>query len=699
VYLSLKSSLRSARVFLFAFFGAGAVLSAGCHHQNYGDSGYGIGWVTVSNGTGSNSNNVQFASYVVTIDSITLTDAVGNQYTAIATPEPVDFTRITDIAELWGNATIPADTYVGATITLDYTDAQISVWEQGKAVAATLSEIGGAQITQLSVNVGFDPKNPLVVTNSYSTTNAQRVALDFDLAASNVVDMSNPAVPVVTPAPFFRFSNAAADAKLIRVRGPLVNSNLTTGTYSIYERPFFDETNSIGTLSLFNSDSTIYTINGTTYVGSAGLDALQQTSAGVTATLAYTNFQVTPSSNNAQGQPTGTAGIFHTLYMVGGGSLETNYTENMTGEVIARSGNTLTLTNVILAGAIVALYQGYFEYLPSTVLAQVTVGPSTVVTAEGNSTLTNLDYNSIAVGQRISAIGTVPTFTATNVVLNAVSPTPGSTAGQVRLLSTSLYGSLNSSTANSLSMNLLAIDEIPVSQFTFTGNGPVAPSPATFAVDTSEAGTLPSFPALPQPPPVWIDGLVNSFGAAPPDFLAIPNLYRAPTPDGSNSPVKIETEVPASLQVSWNSTTGTLDPFSTIAAAGIQVNLAAVQTANIYVGAETIPLAGLTNPVTIVPNTVANCLVVTNLPAGQSQQPCQTNFAYGPVVVTPSYTTIAISQIQQFNGFADFVAGVRQTYDPTSAGATPVPVVQFSANGYFNRSTNTFTANSIDVVL
>jgi hypothetical protein len=66
--------------------------------------------------------------------------------------------------------------------------------------------------------------------------------------------------------------------------------------------------------------------------------------------------------------------------------------------------------------------------------------------------------------------------------------------------------------------------------------------------------------------------------------------------------------------------------------------------------------------------------------------------------VTPSYSTVAISEIQQFNGFADFVAGVVPQYSPPT-GTTALPVLQFSANGYFNRSTNTFTANSIDVVL
>jgi hypothetical protein len=566
-------------------------------------------------------------------------------------------------------------------------------------------------LTTVSVNVAFDPKNPLVVTNSYATTNAQRVALDFDLAASNTVTPGTPAsgttaavAPAVVAIPYFRFSNAPADNKLIRVRGPLVNSNLTTATYSVYERPFFDESNNIGTLSLFSSDATIYTINGTTYVGPPGLAALQQTSAGVTTTLSYTNFQVTPSSNNGQGQPTGTAGIFHTLYMIAGGSLETSYTENLTGEVIARNGDLLTLTNSILAGSTVALSQGYFEYLNGTILAQVHVGPSTVVTAEGNATLTNLNSDSIGVGQRISAIGTYTAPSATNIVLDAVSPTLGSTAGQVRLMSTTLYGLYNSSAAGSLSLNLQAIDEIPISQFNFAGNGATTPNPAAFVVDTSKISNL-SLGTTAVNDPLWVDGFVAPFGSAPPDFLALPNLYRAPTPDGSVAPVRLEADVPASMQVLWpdtTATTGTKYPFATLTAAGLTINLAGPNattpvSAVIQIGAETIPLGSLSSAVTVVPNTVADCVTVVGLPAGQSQQPCNTNFSFGPIAVTPSYTTVAISEIQQYSGFADFIAAVAPQYSPSVS--TSLPVLQFTANGYFNRATNTFTANSIDVVL
>src|ERR1700690_4013813 len=233
------------------------MLAGGCPHSTIYSSNYGIGWVTVANGTGNYGNNVQFASYVVTIDSITLTDAVGNQYTAIGTQEPVDFVKLSNIAELWGSATIPADTYVSATITVDYSNAAVALLVGGVPTPATVKIPGLTTLSVISVPVTFDPANPLVITNSYASTNAQRLALDFDLAASNVVDLTtSPAT--VTAAPFFRISNTAADSRVIRVRGPLVNSNAVTLTYSVYERPFYDEAASIGTLSVFANAETLF---------------------------------------------------------------------------------------------------------------------------------------------------------------------------------------------------------------------------------------------------------------------------------------------------------------------------------------------------------------------------------------------------------------------------------------------------------
>ncbi len=62
--------------------------------------------------------------------------------------------------------------------------------------------------------------------------------------------------------------------------------------------------NNLGSLSLFNSASTIFTINGTAYVGDAGLKAISLLSAGTTMTAAYTTFQpvYNPANKGVRGQ-------------------------------------------------------------------------------------------------------------------------------------------------------------------------------------------------------------------------------------------------------------------------------------------------------------------------------------------------------------------------------------------------------------
>jgi len=683
-----------------------ALALAACHGHDGVDSGYGVGWVTVTNLTGGyGPPNVHFASYVVTIDSVTLTDSVGNVYTAISTAEPVDFTKLSNVAELWGNADIPVDTYVSATITLDYTNAQIAVYVNGVPTQTKVQFSGGAAVSQISITTLFDPNNPLVVTNSLSSTNAQRLSLDFDLSVSNTVDFTTTPFPTVTANPYMRFANAAPDTKKIRIRGPLINSNTSTGTYSLYERPFYDEVDNIGTLSIFNSDATIWNINGSVYTGAPGLVQLQSLSAGVTTTLAYTTFQVTPSTQNQQGQPTGTAGIFNSLYVVAGGSLESIYTEHLTGDVVARTDNgttaTLTLTNATVAGDEVELDQGYFQYLTgapayptgtTTAITQVTLDSTTVVSAEGTAALQNLTYGSVAVGQQISAIGVYTSPAAGTIVLNATNQTSGSTAGQVRLLPTNLFGTLQSTATNSLTMNLQTIDEIPVSVFNFAGNGATTPAAGAFSVDTANAGGG-AFASAAAGAPIFVSGFTSGFGAAPPDFDSFVNLQEAMTPDGVVSGVNLEADVPAVLQVLWSGT-GTATPFATFTAGGLTIDLTntALNSAVIQVGAESVPLTSLDGTLNIVPNPVANC--VTPVPATSTQQPCLPLFSYGPITVPISATvTTAFNELLEFNTFSGFNASLKPTISTTEL------VTNLTATGYFNRSTNTFTANSVDVVL
>jgi len=376
---------RFARIFSSALLCVAGVIAAGCHHNNL-DSGYGVAWITLSDTTPDD-----YTSYTVNVDSVTLTGEAYGVITAIATPETVDFTKLDNINELFSAASIPNDTYTSASIILDYTTANVSVMVNGVPTLAKVVDTTGAAVTTQTINVTLDPKNPLIIVPTLSSSSAQRLAINFDLAASNVVDHST-SPPKVTIKPFVTVSAGAPDTKPIRVRGPLINSDINIGTYTVYVRPFYDEVDVLGQLTMFNDANTVYLINGVYYTGKPGITALSLLSAGTTMTAAYTTYQPSPSLNASV-----TAGKFNSTYVVAGSTLEDFYTQGLEGDVIKRSGNTLTLR-----GATLFLNDGQTSYI-NTPDAVVLLGPNTIVAADDNPTLKGLDYKSVSVGQHIIA--------------------------------------------------------------------------------------------------------------------------------------------------------------------------------------------------------------------------------------------------------------------------------------------------------
>ncbi len=105
-------------------------------------------------------------------------------------------------------------------------------------------------------------------------------------------------------------------------------------------------------------------------------------------------------------------------------------------------------------------------------------------------------------------------------VLNATG-TSSTNTGSVRLQSTEFWGPLVSSAGAGLVMNLQTINNWPVSDYDFAGNGVTAaqdPAPAAFSVD-SGAIALPAGTAAGDP--LWVNGFTTPFGSAPPDFTAV----------------------------------------------------------------------------------------------------------------------------------------------------------------------------------
>jgi hypothetical protein len=716
---------RYARKCLSALICTAAFVAAGCHNPL--TSGFGIAWTQMTVEPGD------FTTYIVTVDSVTLNGIHVGEITALATPEIVDFTQLNNYAELYASASIPNDTYTSAIITLDYTpivnggQSAIGVMDaNGVPQQANVVGPNGQPMTTVSVTVNFDPLHPLVITGTFASTSAERLAIDFDLAASNYINRStNPATVVVRP--FLTVGIQPSDTKLVRVRGPLINSSVGAtagsnigptipaptpapgdiGTYSVFVRPFFDEVDSLGSLSLFNSAKTIYTINGVAYVGVAGISALQALSAGTTQTIAYTTF--TPDINPLTSPPA-TGGTFFPVYVLGGSTAEDIFTEGLSGYVVARNGNTVTLRNwtFVFNDDEIFINQIQPLQLPPTTTAdaKLLLGPNTTVTVDNSTAILNSD--AISVGQYISARGILPngnTVLDPVMTLDATGNTSEDT-GSVRILNSQAFGSLVSSASGSLVMNVQTINGWPASVFDFRGNGASAtPTAAAFSVNSGTLALPITSAGVPVAAgdPLWVNGIFTAFGSAPPDFNAtavnseasvqvVGGYGTTPAPGNSTAPGNLVCGVgsqvctPASLQVTWPS--GTTTPFTGFSSDGFSIDLsnAQLQTAQILIGGETIPLTSLPASPQIVP------IASSSATATFSPQYTVGNPTTSSIFPT-STTSIAATAINCFSLFPMFAAHVDALMNSAN------PALQMQARGVYNRTTNTFTATTVNLVL
>jgi hypothetical protein len=636
---------------LGALLFSAAFILAGCHNNNQ-DAGFGIAWTTLSV-----DPDPRFTSYLVVVDSVVMTGKADGAVTAIATPELIDLAKLNNVSELWASASLPIDTYTAATITLDYTAAQISVLVNGVPTAVQVLDSTGAPVTQVVVAVQLDPANQITPVDTLSATDARRLALNLDLAATNSINFAT-TPPTLTVNPYMSVSTAASDNRLIRVRGPLINSSVPEGTYTITTRPFFDEVDSLGILTLFNSPTTVYSIAGSTVVGAPGLSAISVSSAGSTMTAAYTTFQPTTVP-----QPGVIAGKFNTQYVISGGTLEDFFTDGLEGDVIARSGNTLTLRSAVLAQTSA---QAVNLIIPDT---PVTLGPGTLVTADGIPGLT-LNQSAVTVGQHVVVRGLITSFDPTTGALTFdASGTTNTDTGSVRIVSldTRVSGSiLSTDNASTATLNLDSINGYPVSVFNFAGTGSASgtnANPASFVVSSQGLGfpANPAGNALAAGDYLAVNGYGAPFGSAPPDFLA--------------STINAEATIPATINVQW--TTGDSAPFATATSASLSVNLtnAALTTASILIAGETIDMTTL--PVSPQISPVA-----------ATTDPNSALTLFMPVFSVGSNAL----GIESFNTLTPFEAQAATLFATT-------PATQFLAHGFYNRATNVFTASRINVVL
>ena len=467
----LTKTRKSWRATLFVVLSlVSAGMLGGCGSSSSDSSGSGQVIVGLTDAPGD------FLKYAVGVKSLTLTRADGAVVSVLPNSATVDFTQYTEMTEFFTAATVPSGRYVKATLTLDYTNASIQVEKNGVATDAVARDSGGNAITTLDVNVTLSNANSLVIAPGVPS----HLALDFDLASSNSVDLTQ-SPPVVTVSPILVADVQLNDSRQHIVRGLLGSVNTSAGTFDLTLRPLFAAAGNFGGVNIHTDGNTDFEIDGQSYTGSSGLSALAQ--------------QTQNSWVLVMGHFNTATKRFVATEVHAGSSVAVNGQDVVTGVVLSRNGSNVITVN---AGSIVR--SNGTMIFNKNITADLTA--ATTVTRQLDPPGTTYGNSAISVGQRVRLVGTLDTG-ATNIVL--------SNLFQPRLLLTQISGTVVSD-ATELVVNLQHIMGRPISLFTFSGTNA---DPANYQVDRV---TLPG--GLAAGTPVKVRGFVNAFGSAAPDFTA-----------------------------------------------------------------------------------------------------------------------------------------------------------------------------------
>jgi Domain of unknown function (DUF4382) len=627
------------RTLLSLTAGTGLLLLAAC---GGGASNMNLGGSTTSNSQTSSSQSCgsscgtvlatltdapgDFLSYVVTVSSLQLQEANGATVETVPVPTTVDFAQLVNLTELINAGQIPAGRYTSAVMVLNYAGATITAQDSsGNPVSLTPVDGSGNPITGTEqVTVTLDSGHPLIITAG----NTSRIAFDFNIAASDLVNLT---ADTVTVSPTLTATIAPSDDKPVRVRGTFASAG--SSDFVVNVEPFWSQTTT-GQFTVNVTSTTTYEVNGTSYNGAAGLTAIAALATGTTiASFGTLDTSTSPAT-------------FTATNVMAGSSLQSATQFELSGTVVARSANTVTLSAATWSKPL-GIYGGFArQSIP------VTVASGTVVTEQGSTG--SFTIADISVGQHVDVFGSA--VQGGNGGITSVD----ASAGAVRLDYTPAWGLITTlaapsgSAAGSAVVNLMALDGLSVGSFTFAGTGTTSGNDAAAQSYVVGTGTL-SQAGLAVNAPIQVLGFVTPFGTAPPDFSATSLVNYA----GINN----------YLNVSWG-WSGSATALTGLTASSTSLTLSLSNVGwehNVRIGPENIDLTTLSTAPTIVPNTMGT----VNFTIGHARS----------------------FKAENFSSFASFVTQL------SSELTGSVGVIQVSAEGSYDSTTNTFTANSLAILL
>jgi hypothetical protein len=580
-----------------------------------------------------------FLTYRVGLASVELQTSGGSSAVkALPAGTTVDLANLVNLSEVLGAATAAAANYTAATITLDYSSAVI-VYDDGSLNGVALTPVGtsGQALGQVQLTLTLDPTNELTV----SSGKVSRLALDFKLAASNIVNATN---KTVTVTPLVAASASAIDTKQVRVRGPSKSTDTANTRFTTGVTPFDFSVEETGQVVISATDTTTYEINGTAYTGTSGLTQLSALSSSsmidTLGTATSSSSTTTSTSNGTTTTSTSTTVSFAATQVLAGTSVQSSSLDRVSGIVAARSGNTLAIEDGTLIGI-----DGSNTFLTGT--ATVNVGSNTAVTLVGQGGAESYSIGQISVGSLIYAYGTATTASSGTVTLDA-------SAGRVRLGPTAASGLVTVVGSGQLTLGLNSLGGRLVAPFDFAGTGSTTGGQASAGGYVVTTGSL-SLTNSTVGVPVEVTGFTTSFGAAPPDFTA--------------STLLDPTTISAELVLDWGA--GTATPFTTYSSSAIDVDPsnASIGTRHaIQIGAESINIVGIASDPLIEPSSSGSNLV----------------FAIGHT---------ASGSVTNYTTFAAFITALQSELNGSVLATGMTAVGQYTTSSYV------LSATSITLVL
>jgi hypothetical protein len=582
-----------------------------------------------------------FLSYQVNLVSLQLQKADGSTVETLPATTAVDFVQLINLSEILSVRQIPPGDYVAAQVTVDFTNASIMVDDgTGTGVAVKPVDSTGAALGQLQLMVQLDAKNHLQI-NAAKTS---RIAFDFNLLASNMVDLT---AKTVTVSPVLVAGVVPVDNKQVRVRGEIASVDTANNAYTVQVDPFHDHNDDKqSAFVVHTTNTTTFEINGTPFVGAAGLAQL--------ATLASDTLSV------AFGSVDLTTQAFTATDVLAGTSVEGGGFDHILGTVIARTGNTLTVRAAHMQDHDNGdNHDGADNFMAAN--STVTIAAATAVTAQGQTSATPAHtIAEISVGSLIDAFGTASKDGSGKVTFDA-------SAGRVRLDLTQVQGVLNAVGGNQITIKLNSIGRLPSSLFNFSGTaaaGGALSDPAQYVLGT---GKLNLSPFTVGGSLLGI-GFVAPFGGAPPDINAITLANGSQGDVDDNDDDNDNSGKGAQMDIDWGKS-GTTAPFKTLDAAHLDLDVS-----NSSIGSH--------HRIQVDPQDID----ITALASDPS------------IVAAGGMTEFAITgqhgrATDNFSSFADFEAALAMDLN----GMTTA--LRLTADGQYDAAGNTFTARRITILL